>query len=141
MGVRARLLLVVLGTVAVGLIVMTVAFNYLLLVSFNSDADKRLRTLALDESSRISISDGRVTLPRPTGEIQELGTQIWVFVSGATVSAPSVEPTLQAAAKSLDGQPPSTSMCRSWRYVCTAFPLLRRRAHRHHCLGAVDGLL
>ncbi len=105
MGVRARLLLVVLGTVAVGLIVMTVAFNYLLLVSFNSDADKRLRTLALDESSRISISDGRVTLPRPTGEIQELGTQIWVFVSGATVSAPSVEPTLQAAAKSLDGQP------------------------------------
>ena len=105
MGVRARLLLVVLGTVAVALIAMTVAFNYLLSVSFESDADKRLKSLAMDESSKISISDGRVTLPRPTGEIQELGSQIWVFVSGATVSAPNVEPALQEAAKALDGQP------------------------------------
>ncbi|NLE10614.1 MAG: HAMP domain-containing histidine kinase [Actinobacteria bacterium] len=105
MGVRGRLLLAVLATVAVALIVMTVAFNYLLSVSFRSDADDRLRNLALDESSRISISNGRVTLPQPTGEIQEFGTQIWVFVSGATVSSPNVEPNLQAAAKSLDGQP------------------------------------
>ncbi|GEM_PF-383170 len=105
MGVRDRLLLAVLATVAVALIVMTVAFNYLLSVSFRSDADDRLKNLALDESSRITISNGRVTLPQPTGEIQEFGTQIWVFVSGATVSAPNVEPNLQAAAKSLDGQP------------------------------------
>ena len=104
MGVRARLLLAVLVTVAVALIVMTVAFNYLLSVSFNSDADKRLKDLAIDESSKISIVNGRVTLPQPTGQIQELGSQIWVFVSGATVSAPNVEPGLQAAAKALDGQ-------------------------------------
>ncbi len=105
MGVRDRLLLAVLLTVAVALIVMTVAFNLLLTVSLSKDADERLRRLTVDESGRISIVNGRVTLPQPTGEIQELGTQIWVFVSGATVSAPNVEPALEAAARALDGQP------------------------------------
>lgn len=104
MGVRARLLLAVLLTVAVALIVITVVFNYLLSVSYSSDADKRLTTLAVDASKRITISNGRVTLPQPTGEIQELGSQIWVFVSGAAVSAPNVEPALQEAARGLDGQ-------------------------------------
>lgn len=105
MGVRDRLLLAVVATVAVALIVMTVAFNLLLSITLSNDADERLRRLALDESSKISIVNGRVTLPQPTGQIQELGSQIWVFVSGATVSAPNVEPALQEAAKALDGQP------------------------------------
>lgn len=104
MGVRDRLLLAVLVTVGVALVVMTVAFNMLLSASLRSDADKRLDSMVDDAARMISISEGRVTLPQPTGAIQELGSQIWVFVSGTTVSAPNVDPALTEAAKALDGQ-------------------------------------
>jgi len=104
MGVRDRLLLAVLVTVGVALVAMTVAFNLLLSASLRSDADKRLSNMVNDAARMISISEGRVTLPRPTGAIQELGSQIWVFVAGTTVSAPNVDPVLTDAAKALDGQ-------------------------------------
>jgi two-component system OmpR family sensor kinase len=103
-GVRDRLLLAVLVTVGVALIAMTVAFNLLLSVSLTSDADNRLNTMVDDESAKISIVNGRVTLLQPTGAMKELGSQVWVFVGGATVSAPSVEPALAEAAKALDGK-------------------------------------
>lgn len=105
MGVRDRLLLAVLLTVGVALVVMTVAFNVLLSASLRSDADSRLSRMVNDAARMISVSEGRVTLPQPTGAIQELGSQIWVFVSGTSVSAPNVDPALTEAAKSLDGQP------------------------------------
>jgi len=105
MGIRDRLLLAVVGTVAVALAVMTVAFNLLLSASLRSDADKRLRSMVEDTARMISITNGRVSLPRPTGDIQELGTQVWVFVAGSTFSAPEVDPTVAQAAKALDGQP------------------------------------
>ena len=44
MGVRDRLLLAVLATVAVALVAMTVAFNLVLASSLTSDADQRLQT-------------------------------------------------------------------------------------------------
>jgi hypothetical protein len=105
MGVRDRLLLAVLTTVAVALITMTVAFNLVLAVSLTSDADKRLQTMALDESRIIRVSNGQVSLPRPTGDIKELGSQIWVFYQGYTVTAPAVDPDVATAAKALDGKP------------------------------------
>jgi len=105
MGVRDRLLLAVLATVAVALITMTVAFNLVLATSLTSDADQRLRTMVLDQSRSITITNGQVSLPRPTGDIKELGSQVWVFVSGYTVTAPAVDPAIAAAAKALDGQP------------------------------------
>ena len=104
MGVRDRLLLAVLVTVGVALIAMTAAFNLVLTSSLTSDADQRLRTIALDESRIIRITQGQVSLPRPTGDIKELGSQVWVFVSGYTVTAPTVDPAIAAAAKALDGQ-------------------------------------
>ncbi|MFH0915015.1 MAG: ATP-binding protein [bacterium] len=105
MGVRDRLLLAVLATVAVALITMTVVFNLVLTVSLTSDADKRLQTMVLDESRIIRITNGQVSLPRPTGDIKELGSQVWVFVGGYTVTAPAVDPAIAAAAKALDNQP------------------------------------
>ncbi|MCX8032453.1 MAG: HAMP domain-containing histidine kinase [Thermoleophilia bacterium] len=105
MGIRDRLLLAVVGTVAVALAIMTVAFNLLLSASLRSDADKRLRSMVEDTARMISISNGRVSLPKPTGDIQELGTQVWVFVAGTTFSAPEVDPAVAQAAKALDGQP------------------------------------
>ena len=56
MGVRDRLLLAVLATVAVALVTMTVVFNFLLATSLDSDVDQRLQALATDTSRSILIT-------------------------------------------------------------------------------------
>ncbi len=104
MGVRDRLLLAVLATVAVALVTMTVVFNFVLITSLNADVDERLQGMATDTSRNIRISGGQVSLPRPSGDIKELGSQIWVFVGGYTVAAPTVDPAISEAARQLDGQ-------------------------------------
>jgi signal transduction histidine kinase len=104
MGVRARLLLVVLTTVAVALITITVVFNVLLAAILARDVDQRLQTMADDTSGAISIVGGTITLPEPSGDVKQLGSQIWVFVSGKTFSSPDVNPEIDAAAKALEGQ-------------------------------------
>lgn len=105
MGVRDRLLLAVLATVAVALVTMTVAFNLVLSTSLKSDAEKRLQTMVLEESRIIRVTGGQVSLPQPTGDIKEMGSQIWVFVNGYAVSDPGVDPAIAEAAKALNGQP------------------------------------
>jgi two-component system, OmpR family, sensor kinase len=102
-GVKDRLLLAVLVTVAVALISMTVAFNMVLISTLMADADSRLSKLAQDEGHMIAVSENGVTLPQPTGQLSELGSQVWVFVGGSTVSGPTVDPDIAAAAKALDG--------------------------------------
>jgi len=104
MGVRDRLLLAVLVTVAAALVSMTVVFNFVLVTSLDADVDQRLQAMATDTSRSIRISEGQVSLPRPSGDIKELGSQVWVFVSGYTVTAPSVDPAVSDAARQLDGQ-------------------------------------
>jgi signal transduction histidine kinase len=105
LGVKDRLLLAVLVTVAVALISMTFAFNLVLLSTLTSDADARLAKLAQDEGNIISVSSEGVSLPRPSGQLSDLGSQVWVFVGGQTVSGPSVDPDIEAAAKALIGGP------------------------------------
>jgi two-component system OmpR family sensor kinase len=104
MGIRARLLLAVLATVAIALIVMTVAFNLILSAGLSSDADKRLRAMVDDANKAIVMTERGPVLPNPAGDIKELGSQVWVFLGGATYSAPDVDPAIGAAAKKLDGQ-------------------------------------
>ncbi len=105
MGVRDRLLVVVLATVAIALVTMTVAFNVLLGVLLASDVDDRLTSLVTDASRSLRIEGGGISLPRPVGDIKELGSQIWVFAEGKTVSSPAVDPEIEAAAKALQEQP------------------------------------
>jgi signal transduction histidine kinase len=101
MGVRDRLLVVVVCTVAIALVTMTVAFNVLLGALLASDVDARLNTLVTDASHSLRVEGGGISLPRPTGDIKELGSQIWVFAGGKTVSTPAVDPEIEAAAKAL----------------------------------------
>ena len=101
MGVRDRLLVVVLATVAIALVTMTVAFNVLLGVLLASDVDDRLNALVTDTSHSLRDDGGVISLPRPAGDIKELGSQIWVFAGGKTVSTPAVDPEIEAAAKAL----------------------------------------
>jgi signal transduction histidine kinase len=101
MGVRDRLLVVVLCTVAIALVTMTIAFNVLLGALLAADIDERLNTLVTDASHSLRIEGGGISLPRPTGDIKELGSQIWVFAEGKAVSTPAVDPEIEAAAKAL----------------------------------------
>jgi signal transduction histidine kinase len=105
MGVRDRLLLAVLATVAVALVSMTVAFNIVLGVLLEADIDDRLSALVSDASRSLRIEGGGISLPRPAGDIKELGSQIWVFAEGRTLSTPAVDPDIEAAAKALQDQP------------------------------------
>lgn len=105
LGVRDRLLVVVLSAVAIALVTMTVAFNILLGALLASDIDDRLGALVDDASHSLRIEGGGISLPRPAGDIKELGSQIWVFAQGRTVSTPAVDPDIEAAAKALQDQP------------------------------------
>jgi signal transduction histidine kinase len=105
MGVRDRLLVVVVATVAVALVTMTIAFNILLSGLLASDIDDRLGALVNDASRSLRIEGGGISLPRPTGDIKELGSQIWVFAQGKTVSTPAVDPEIEEAAKALQDRP------------------------------------
>jgi two-component system OmpR family sensor kinase len=79
----------------------------LVLVStLTRDADARLYKLAQDESHMIAVSESGVSLPQPSGQLTDLGSQVWVFVGGKTVSGPVVDPDITAAAKALDGGVP-----------------------------------
>jgi signal transduction histidine kinase len=105
LGVRDRLLLAVLSTVAVALVAMTVAFNILLGALLTSDVDNRLRALVHDANYSLRIEGGSISLPRPTGDIKELGSQVWVFVRETTLSSPAVDPDIEVAAKALQDLP------------------------------------
>jgi two-component system, OmpR family, sensor kinase len=103
-GVRDRLLLAVLSTTGIALITMTVVFNLVLAGNLSLDADKRLYSIAHDTGRLVSVAaNGQVSIPRSTSSINELGSQVWVFVSGGVVTAPSVDAAIAEAAKSLDG--------------------------------------
>jgi signal transduction histidine kinase len=101
LGVRARLLLAILSTVAVALVTMTVVFNVFLIALLTSDIDERLKTMAFDASGTISIVGGSVSLPRPSGDIKAMGSQVWVFVGGKAFSSPDVNAVIDEAARAL----------------------------------------
>ncbi len=105
LGVRDRLLVVVLTTVAIALVTMTVAFNILLGALLASDVDGRLSALVDDASHSLRIEGGGISLPRPAGDIKEMGSQIWVFAQGRTLSTPAVDPDIESAAKALQDKP------------------------------------
>ena len=104
MGVRDRLMLAVLLTTGLALVSMTVAFNFILSSGLASDADRRLRDMANDTTRSIRIENGLAYIPRSAEDIRELGSQVWVFISGGVAFSPlSVDPAISAAASSLDG--------------------------------------
>ena len=83
---------------------MTVAFNLLLTVYLESDADKRLRATIEPTAVSITPTERGGYYVRSTGENNELGTQAWVIIRG-TISGPNVDPAIEAAVKALENQP------------------------------------
>ncbi|MBN1460316.1 MAG: HAMP domain-containing histidine kinase [Armatimonadetes bacterium] len=105
MGVRDRLLLAVLVTVAVALVAATLVFNYLLSVRLSSDIDDRLRTMVNSYNQGITATETGITYPRASGDFRQLGSQVFVVVDGAIVSGPDASPAVEEAVRGLHNQP------------------------------------
>jgi two-component system, OmpR family, sensor kinase len=97
LGVRRRLLLAMIGSVALSLVAITVVFNVVLGQVLDSEVNKRLESLASDEKTIVQVAGDQVTVPRTGETIQGLGSQVWVFSGETAVIAPSVGPDIRTA--------------------------------------------
>jgi signal transduction histidine kinase len=103
-GVRTRLLLVVVGALAVALGVATIGFNVLLAHAAKSDADTLLRSRASSELALLRVVGDTITV----GETRDdpLGdSRVWIFHGTQVVEQPRAKPETDLAAHSLAGGP------------------------------------
>jgi signal transduction histidine kinase len=96
-GVRARLLITVVASVAVALALMTAGYNVLLARSLSRDADSVVRTRAATEADSLDLVNDRLVTPgqRDSGGLE---SQAWVFKEGRALEAPRVNAALDRAA-------------------------------------------
>ncbi|MDQ2910646.1 MAG: HAMP domain-containing histidine kinase [Actinomycetota bacterium] len=101
-GIRTRLLLAVLGAVALAVAAMTVGFNLLLTRSLFHNANDLARARASTQLAALRPVNGRLEMGEAPDEA--LGeSQFWVFSRGQTVEAPRSSEIVAAAARSLAG--------------------------------------
>lgn len=104
-GIRTRLLLAVVGAVALAVAAMTIGFNLILARSLSNNANDLARARASAQLAALRPANGSLE----TGETPDeaLGeTQLWVFSGGRAVEAPRATRTVAAAARSLAGGRP-----------------------------------
>lgn len=103
-GVRTRLLLVVIGALAIALGVATIGFNVLLAHASKRDADTLLRARASSELALLRVVGGKITVAEtrddPLGD-----SRVWIFHGTRTVEGPRAKPQTDLAANSLAGGP------------------------------------
>lgn len=103
--IRTRLLLAVLGAVALAVAAMTAGFNLLLARSLSHNASDLARARASSELAALRPAGGRLVLGETPDEA--LGeTPLWVFSRARTVEAPRATEPVAAAARSLAGGGP-----------------------------------
>lgn len=98
-GVRARLLLAIIGSVGAALALMTAGFNLLLARSLSNDANNVLRSRAAAEIAALEVKDGRLVTPEYADKAG-LESQSWLFVGRESVESPRVDTSLNQAAAS-----------------------------------------
>jgi two-component system, OmpR family, sensor kinase len=102
LGIRRRLLLVVVAVVAVAVAALLVGFNSLLRSTLDTSSKDLLRSRAAEEVSLLRTVGGRVTLlDAPAGT----EPNAWVFANGRLLEHPRVRARTDAAARALDGAP------------------------------------
>ena len=100
--VRTRLLLAVLGAVAVAVAAMTVGFNLLLARSLSHNASDVARARAAAQLAVLRPAKGGLqTGEAPDEAVGE--SQFWVFSGGRTLEAPRSSPAVADAVRSLQG--------------------------------------
>ncbi|MGZ4309454.1 MAG: sensor histidine kinase [Gaiellaceae bacterium] len=102
LGIRTRLLLAVLGAVAVAVAGTTAGFNLLLARSLSHNAGDLARARAAAQLAALRTSGGQLRMAETPDEA--LGeSQFWVFSHGRALEAPRSSPAVAAAARSLAG--------------------------------------
>ena len=103
-GLRRRLLLVVVTAVAVAVCGLVVAFDLVLDHSLERDADTLVRTRAVAELGTLRVTrNGVREAETPNDATPAAG--IWVFSNGRAIEKPRVGPSVHAAARAAAARP------------------------------------
>jgi signal transduction histidine kinase len=103
-GVRTRLLLVVVGALAIALGVATIGFNVLLAHAASRDANTLLRARASSERALLHVERNTITVTETKSD--PLGdSRVWIFRGVTPVVQPRAKPETTLAARSLAGGP------------------------------------
>ena len=102
-GVRTRLLLAVVGAVALALAIGVTGFYALLGQRLSASATSLAKARAEAELSSLRITDGRLVAPE--GPDESAATLVWVCAGGRALERPRAALAVDAAARSLAGGP------------------------------------
>ena len=105
LGVRTRLLLAVIGALAIALIIGVTAFNVVLEQRLSASAESLARAQAQTELSALKVANGKLVAPEGLEEKSAVGSTLWVFADGALIEKPLVPSRWTKAARSLAGGP------------------------------------
>lgn len=108
LGVRTRLLLAVVGAVAVALVVGVAAFNVFLGQRLSASAVSLARAQAAAARASLDVVDGNLVTPERPDERTSVGSPVWIFAGTKILEKPRVPPSLTAVASSLAGGPENT---------------------------------
>ena len=108
LGVRTRLLLAVVGAVAVALLIGVAAFNVFLGQRLSASAVALARAQAQAELASLRVVDGRLVVSEGLGEGAPAGSPSWVFAGSTPLQEPRVPASWTAAATLLAGGPERT---------------------------------
>lgn len=100
LGVRTRLLIAVIGVLAVSLLIGLVAFDHLLSRRLSADATALARAQAQAQISTLAIEDGDI-VTREAPDDATTGSQVWIFSTTRLIEAPAAATAVSAAARSL----------------------------------------
>ena len=104
LGIRRRLLLLVLAAVAAGLAAMLAGFNLLLNHNLARNADDVLRARAAAELGLVRIHEAKISVAEAPDDAS-LQTNVWVFSGGRTLESPRAGEAVNAAATRLAAGP------------------------------------
>lgn len=104
LGIRTRLLVTVVGAVALAIAVAMTAFGILLAQRLSTSATSLARAQAAAELSALEIRNGEIAVPDMVREGAS-PSLTWIFSRTAAVESPRAPRTLQQAAASLAGGP------------------------------------
>ena len=108
LGIRTRLLLAVVGALALALIIGVTAFNVILEQRLSASAESLARAQAQAELSSLKVENGKLFAPEGLEERGAVGSTLWVFAGGTIIEKPLVPRRWTKAAASLAGGPEGT---------------------------------
>ena len=104
LGIRNRLLLLVVAAVAVAVVGLLAAFNLILSSTLDTNARDALRSRAAASVELLAISNGRISV-RETPDASAPDVGMWLFSRGRVLEHPPASPVVDVAARALAGRP------------------------------------